>query len=84
MLWLLPLVCFSSSRILLSSAIAFSWLTYLYFPISYHLARGAELFHAAVVAISVARLFMMILTLVHCLEFRFRFGFLSRKTVNGR
>src|SRR5262249_54578250 len=30
-LWVLPLVCFSSSRVMLISAIFLSWLTYLYF-----------------------------------------------------
>jgi hypothetical protein len=83
-LWLLPLVCFSRSRVMLSSAIAFSWLTYLYFPISYHLAHGAALFHAAVVAVSLARLFMMILTIVHCLEFSFTVRSLSSNAVSER
>ena len=67
-LWLLPLVCFSRSRVMLVSAIAFSWLTYLYFPISYHLAHGAPLFHAAVATVSLVRIFMMILAIVHCLD----------------
>jgi hypothetical protein len=41
----------------------FSWLTYLYFPISYDL-RAAEpaLFKAAVLMISLLRLFMMYVT----------------------
>ena len=61
-LWILPLVCFSGSRVMLISAILFSWLTYLYFPISYQL-RGArpDLFKAVVVAIGLLRLFMMFL-----------------------
>jgi hypothetical protein len=66
-LWLLPLVCFSRSRVMLSLAIAFSWLSYFYFPISYNLARDAALLPATVVVVSLARLSMMILTVVHCL-----------------
>src|SRR5262249_555031 len=37
-LWILPLVCFSRSRIMLILAILLSWLTYLYYPISYLLS----------------------------------------------
>jgi hypothetical protein len=60
-LWILPLVCFSGSRTMLISAIFFSWVTYLYFPISYDLAQP-DLFKAAVIAVSLLRLFMMFLT----------------------
>jgi hypothetical protein len=60
-LWILPLVCFSGSRAMLISAIFFSWVTYLYFPISYDLAQP-DLFKAAVIAVSLLRLFMMFLT----------------------
>src|SRR5262249_33546766 len=67
-LWLLPLVCFSRSGPMLISAIAFSWLTYLYFPISYHLGHRAAPFHAAVVAVSLVRVFMMSLAIVHGLR----------------
>jgi hypothetical protein len=70
-LWLLPLVSFSGSRIMLSSAIALSWLTYLYFPIIFNLAYGTALFQAIVVAVTLARLFMMILAIIHCFEFWF-------------
>jgi uncharacterized membrane protein len=59
-LWILPLVCFSSSRPMLISAILFSWLTYLYFPISYDLGR-TRLFKVMVVAVGLLRLFMMFL-----------------------
>jgi hypothetical protein len=61
-LWILPLVCFSSSRLMLISAIFFSWLAYLEFPISYDL-RGAQpdLFEAVVVAVALLRFFMMFL-----------------------
>lgn len=62
-LWILPLVCFTDSRLMLISAIFFSWLTYLYFPISYELRPGHPgLFKAMVVAVSLLRLFMMFLT----------------------
>ena len=63
-LWVLPLVCFSSSRVVLISAILFSWLTYLYFPISVGLRKtlGAGAFKAMVVAVGMLRLFMMLLT----------------------
>ena len=36
-LWLLPFVCFSTSRAMLITSILFSWLTYLYFPIGFDL-----------------------------------------------
>lgn len=59
-LWILPLVCFSGSRVMLIAAILFSWLTYLYFPISFDLGlwyRG--LFETITVAVSLLRLFML-------------------------
>jgi uncharacterized membrane protein len=59
-LWILPLVCFSGSRVMLISAIFFSWLTYLYFPISFDLGQPG-LFKAMVVAVGLLRLFMMFL-----------------------
>jgi hypothetical protein len=65
-LWILPLVCFSGSRAMLISAICFSWLTYLYFPISYDLAHELaqpELYKAVIVAISLLRFFMMFLAI---------------------
>jgi hypothetical protein len=62
-LWILPLVCFSGSRVMLIAAILFSWLTYLYFPISADLYwQGSccqSLFKAVVVAVSLFRLFML-------------------------
>jgi hypothetical protein len=71
MLWILPLVCFSGSQAMLISAILFSWLTYLYFPVSYYL-QGVQpdLFKAVVIAITLLRLFMMILAI----HGRFRLG----------
>ena len=70
-LWILPLVCFSDSRVMLVSAVVFSWLTYLYFPISFDLAHGTALFKAAVVAVATLRVFMMFLTLLHWYGVRF-------------
>jgi hypothetical protein len=59
-LWMLPLICFSTSRVMLISAVLFSWLTYLYFPIAFDLQQAKPaLFKAAVVTISFLRLFMM-------------------------
>lgn len=62
-LWILPLVCFTDSPIMLLSAICFSWLTYLYFPIARDLsALGRHgLDHLMVVSVSFLRLFMMVL-----------------------
>ena len=62
-LWILPLVCFSGSRGMLISAIFLSWLTYLYFPISYILTMVGQpgLFKAVIVAVGLLRLFMMFL-----------------------
>jgi hypothetical protein len=62
-LWILPLVCFSGSRVMLISAIFFSWLTYLYCPISYSLMQMGQpdLFKAMVVTLGLLRLFMMFL-----------------------
>jgi hypothetical protein len=59
-LWVLPLVYFSSSRAMLITAILFSWLTYLYFPISFDL-HHAQPVAPAVIAISLLRLIMMFL-----------------------
>jgi hypothetical protein len=64
-LWVLPIVCFSHSRVMVIAAIIFSWLTFLYFPIVYHLAYGSALFGALVVAVTLLRLFMMLLTIVY-------------------
>jgi uncharacterized membrane protein len=59
-LWIIPLVCFSGSRVMLITAILFSWLTYLYYPISYDLRAWCRgLFEAIVVAVSLLRLFML-------------------------
>src|SRR5262249_21768521 len=60
LLWILPLICFSSSIIMLISAVLLSWLTYL-FPVSYFLLPRLfkPLFKAAVVAVGLLRLFMM-------------------------
>jgi hypothetical protein len=62
-LWILPLVCFSASRIMLAMATFLSWLSYIYFPISYGLmqARHPSLFKVVVVAVSLLRLIMMFL-----------------------
>ena len=61
-LWVLPLVCFSASRVMLISAILLSWLTYIYFPISYDLQpTRPDLFKAMVIATGSLRLFMMFL-----------------------
>ncbi len=63
-LWILPLVCFSASRVMLISAILFSWLTYVDFPISYDLQpTRPDLFKAMVVAVGLLRLFMMFLAI---------------------
>lgn len=62
-LWILPLVCFSGSPAMLVLGIFFSWLSYLYFPISYDLQLAQpDLFNAVVVAVGALRLFMMCLT----------------------
>jgi len=62
-LWILPLISFSRSRVLLILAIFLSWLTYLYFPIGYRHSLGGHpgLFQAAIVAVSALRLLMMFL-----------------------
>jgi len=59
-LWILPLVCFSYSWTILVSAVLFSWLTYIYFPISYDLGRG-QFFRMMIIAVSFLRLFMIFL-----------------------
>lgn len=64
-LWILPLVCFSDSRLTLTSAIVMSWLTYLYFPIGFDLGHGTTFFKAVIVAVTLLRIFMMSLTLLH-------------------
>jgi hypothetical protein len=62
-LWILPLVSFSASRIILATATLLSWLTYIYFPIGYDLMQAGQpsLFKTMVVAVSLLRLFMMFL-----------------------
>ena len=63
-LWILPLVCFSRSRVMLISAIFLSWLTYLYYPVGsllYYRHFYAGPFKAAIIAVSLFRLFMMFL-----------------------
>jgi hypothetical protein len=61
-LWILPLISFSGSRIMLISAILLSWLTYLYYPINEVLIQHSGLFRSMIIAVSSIRLFMMILT----------------------
>jgi hypothetical protein len=73
-LWILPLVCFSGSRVMLVSAVVFSWLTYLYFPIVYDLAYDTTSFKAIVVAVTMLRLFIMLLTLFGWYRARFLIG----------
>ena len=59
-LWVLPLVSFSRSRVMLISAIFLSWLTYLYYPIGFfRYSRYPALFRTAIAAVSSLRLFMM-------------------------
>jgi len=60
LLWLLPLVSFSCSRALAISMVAFSWLTFLYFPISYSLL-GRPWLSLAVLSATTLRIFMMLL-----------------------
>jgi hypothetical protein len=64
-LWVLPLICFSTSRVMLITTILFSWLTYFYSPISFDLLWVAPalsgLFKAAIITISLLRLIMMFL-----------------------
>jgi hypothetical protein len=66
-LWILPLVCFSGSRVMLISATFLSWLSYLYFPISFdlmELGQPTGLYKAVIVAVSLLRLFMMFLAVM--------------------
>jgi hypothetical protein len=53
-LWILPIICFSQSRIMLILTIVLCWLTYFYFPIRFH-----RFFRAMIIAVSSIRLFMM-------------------------
>ncbi len=60
-LWILPLTCFSRSRIVQIAAIAFSWFSYLYFPIVYKLQPPhLAMFSAVVVGATLLRLSIMI------------------------
>jgi hypothetical protein len=80
MLWILPLICFSSSRAIVSLAIVFNWLTYLYFPVIFHLTYGKTqtLYHTIVVAISLLRLSMMMLTVLLYFEIRIPVRYFER------
>jgi len=63
-LWILPLVSFSRSRVLLISAILLSWLSYLYFPInSFLYGLHPDLFKVVIIAVSFLRVFMIFWTL---------------------
>lgn len=70
-LWILPLVCFSQSRIMLISAILLSWLTYFYYPVGYFLSlrHHPGLFKATIIAVGSIRLLMMSLTIKRCRAF---------------
>jgi len=58
--WILPLVSFSRSRVMLISAIFLSGLTYLYYPIGFfRYSRYPALFRTAIAAVTLLRLFMM-------------------------
>jgi hypothetical protein len=70
LIWILPLICFSDSRIMVILAIALSWLTFFYYPISYELAYGGGLFRFAVVSISGLRLLMIFLSVARGFDFR--------------
>ena len=60
-LWILPLVSFSRSWVMLVSAIFLSWLSYLYYPIAYYQLGHAGPFQAAIIGVSLLHLFMMFL-----------------------
>jgi hypothetical protein len=59
-LWILPLICFLDSWVILVSAVLFSWLTYVYFPVIYNLGKG-HFFRMMIIAISCLRLVMIFL-----------------------
>jgi len=64
-LWILPLVCFSGSRVMLISGIIFSWLTYLLMPIAFDLhSVQPGLYHAMIVTVALLRIFMMFLAIM--------------------
>jgi hypothetical protein len=55
---------FLGSRVMRISAIFFSWLTYLYWPIAFHIAYDLQWgrpFKTMIVAVGLLRLFMMFL-----------------------
>jgi hypothetical protein len=58
-LWILPLVSFSDSWIILVSAVLFSWLTYAYCPIGYNV--GGRFYRMMIITVSSLRLFMIFL-----------------------
>jgi hypothetical protein len=76
-LWILPLVSFSRSPVMLISAIFLSWLTYLYGPFSFFLSWLTYYYYpirsfsqlaalnrsGAIIAVSLLRLFMMLLAI---------------------
>jgi hypothetical protein len=71
-LWILPLVCFSGSWIMLISAIFLSWLTYLYYPITYvHPGLLPSLFKPVIIAVGLLRLFMMFLAVKGTMRFKY-------------
>lgn len=69
--WILPIACLAASRRVLVLAIAFSWLSYLYFPAAYDLTlygrvdalRGSSLLDLAVLAVAITRVGMIVAAL---------------------
>ena len=61
-LWILPVVAFSDSRVMLILALILSWVTYVYFPVAYDLGRRGDGLKVAVTAVTAIRLAMMALT----------------------
>ena len=62
LLWVLPLLYFSTSRVMLITTILLSWLTYLYFPVIYDFDDGDANMRSlkiAVITITLLRLMMM-------------------------
>jgi hypothetical protein len=63
-IWLIPFLLFTHDRILLFLGIFLAWVTYLYFPVLYHIAiddpRYLALFFSCVLVVTVVHLVMMV------------------------
>jgi hypothetical protein len=74
MLWILPVACFSSSRVILGLALVLSWLAHLHFPLLSALTFGRlnadQLYHLNVIPVTLLHFAIMVVAAHHVLSNR--------------